>query len=233
MCFSTVTLNSREGQAHCIPGRGEKAPEGTRNSPAPLPHAPSKTVRSPTCSPKGTRDPTPFTSCTGDPAGHVPAPGAASSHGISCSLHGCGELQGAAGKARGFQGGGNSHTSPSLKSLLCPNANICLVGLWVLSRTGNGWMSCAKGCRDRGGTHPAPAPHWPPLAPNRARAESLGHPEVTTVSVPLSLLQSFMSLCRETLLLCPAAAPQVFFCSHPGLLSCSESEKVTSGREEK
>lgn len=72
-----------------------------------------------------------------------------------------------------------------------------------------------------------------PLAPSRARAESLGHSEVTLVLVPPSLLQSLMVLCRETLLLCLAAAPQVSFCSSPGLLSCSESEKVTSGQEEK
>lgn len=51
--------------------------------------------------------------------------------------------------------------------------------------------------------------------------------------VPPSLLQSLMVLCRETLLLCLVAAPQVSFCSSPGLLSCSESEKVTSGQEEK
>lgn len=113
-----------------------------------LPNASPKTVRSPTCSPKGARDPTPFTSCFEDPAGHVPAPGAASPCGTSCSLYGCGELQGAVARARAFQGGVNSHMSPSLTSLLCSNAHVCLVGLWMLSRTGNGWdgqMSCAEG----------------------------------------------------------------------------------------
>lgn len=152
--FSTQAPCTRgRGQAHCIHGRGDKAPEGTRNSSAPVPNASPKPVRCPTCSPKGTRDPL------------LPAPGAASSCGTSCSLHGCGELQGAAGGARGFQGGVNSHMSPSFKSFFCSNAHVCLVGLWMLSRTGNGWegqMSCAKGCRDQGGTHPAPAPHWPP-----------------------------------------------------------------------
>lgn len=72
---------------------------------------------------------------------------------------------GSCGKSTGFPGWCEQSHVPTSQILLCSNAHVCLVGLWMLSRTGNGWegpMSCAKGCRDRGGTHPAPAPHWPP-----------------------------------------------------------------------
>lgn len=124
---------------------------------------------------------------------------------------------GTAGSCRGFQGGVYSHMSTSLKSLLCSNANVCLTGLWMLSRTGNGWegrMSCAKGCRDQGGDTSCTSSS---LAPSRAQAGSLGHPEVTLVLVPPPLLQSLMSLCRGTLLLCLTAA------SSSLLLQCPRS----------